>query len=70
MVGSTRNNDDQSVSLPQEDVQLDAGHFENIGMNANDWIELGFAPNFNRGNIPSMKSVAKKVSCHRGITLD
>ncbi len=39
-------------------------------MDANDWIELGFLPNFNRGNIPSMKSVAEKVSLHRGITLD
>ncbi len=70
MVGSTRSNDNQSVSLSQEDTQLDSGHCENIGMDANDWIELGFAPNFNRGNIPSMKSVAQQVSLHRGITLD
>ena len=60
MVGSTISNEDQSVSLSREDVQLDSGHCENIGMDANDWIELGFSPNFNRGNIPSMKSVAKK----------
>ena len=59
-------NEDQSVSLSQEDVELDSGNCEDIGMDANDWIELGFSPNFNRGNIPSMKSVAKKVSLHRG----
>ncbi len=70
MVGSTISNEDQSVSLSREDVQLDSGHCEIIGMDANDWIELGFSPNFNRGNIPSMKSVAEKVSLHRGITLD
>ncbi len=70
MVGGTRSNDDHSVSLSQEDVELDSGHCENIGMDANDWIELGFSQNFNRGNIPSMKSVAEKVSLHRDITLD
>ncbi len=58
MVGSTRSNDDHSVSLPQSDVELDYCDCENIGMDANNWIELGFSPNFNRGNIPSMKSVA------------
>ena len=67
MVGSTISNDNQSVSLSLEDVQLDSGHCENIGMDANDWIEHGFAPNFNRENIPLMKSVAEEVFLHRGI---
>ena len=70
MVGSSRSNDDQSVSLTQDDVELDSGHCKNIGIDANDWIELGFSSNFNRGSIPSMKSVAEMVSNKRGITLD
>ena len=69
MVGTTRSNDNQSVSLSQEEVQYHSGHCENIGMDANDWIELRFSSNFNRGSMPSMKSVAEMVSNKRGISL-
>jgi len=70
-VGNSTNNEDQSVSLSEEEVQFVSGiHKNNNGIDANDWIELGISSNFNRGSIPSMKSVAEKVSLHRGITLD
>ena len=42
MVGSTRSNDNQSVSLSQEDIQLDSGHCENIGRLDGTWLFTQF----------------------------
>ncbi len=70
MVGNSRNKDNQSVSLSQEEVQFISGLNADNGIGANDWIQLCFASNFNRGSIPSMKSVVEKNSLQKGISLD
>ena len=48
IVGNSTKNDDGSVSLSEEEVQLVSGLHKHNGINANDWIELGFSSNFNR----------------------
>ncbi len=66
MVGNSRNNDNLSASLSEEEVQFISGLHENNDIDANDLIELDFSSNFNRGSIPSMKSVAEMVSNQKG----
>ena len=57
MVGNSVQHDNES-SPPSHQNSIDQN--EDNSVDANDGIVLGFSPNFNKGCIPSMKSIAEQ----------
>ena len=70
MVGNHFSHDDESLPPSHENIHNSLDLNEDNSIDANDWIALDFSTNFNKGRIPSMKSIAQKVSLQKSTTLD
>jgi hypothetical protein len=55
------------ITKHPENTQHSVDLNQNNPIDANDWIALGFSPNFNKRSIPSMKTIAEKVSGLKGM---